>query len=55
MKTIQPEICEDGWYCYCPICGYYDLFPDIHDKCPKCGQLFDWGWFWEMKNKMRKK
>lgn len=41
--AIEPKISCDGWYAYCPICGYYDLLPE-HDKCPRCEQTLDWTW-----------
>lgn len=42
---IQPEICEDGWYAYCPNCGYFDLEPIASiTECPKCRTLIDWSW-----------
>lgn len=44
-KAIEPEICEDGWYAYCPNCGYFDLKPtNTITECPKCQQTIDWSW-----------
>lgn len=47
--AIKPEVCEDGWYCYCSVCGHYDLIPIQHGRCPKCGQHLDWNWYKQMK------
>lgn len=47
----EPEVSEDGYYAYCPVCGYYDLMPIQHDRCPKCKQLLDWDWFEKLKIK----
>lgn len=47
---IHPEISCDGWYAYCPVCGYFDLVPE-HKMCPRCEQALDWSW---MKNKIAK-
>ena len=40
---IEPQISCDGWYAYCPVCGYYDLEPK-HKNCPRCEQALDWSW-----------
>lgn len=44
-KTVKPEISYDGYYPYCPACGYFDLDIDTDEKCPKCGQILDWSDF----------
>ena len=51
QNKIEPQVSEDGYYAYCPICGYYDLKPIQHIKCPKCGQLLNWGWYEKLKIK----
>ncbi len=46
---ISPEIELDGGYAYCINC-YTELTPE-QNVCPNCGQLQDWGWFTNQKNK----
>ena len=45
---VKPEISCDGWYAYCPLCGYYDLIPEKHERCPRCEQTIDWDWFYDI-------
>ena len=46
---IEPVVSGSGNYTYCPIYGYYDLLPELHDECPKCNQVLDWDWFYKLK------
>ena len=47
-ERIEPEVESDGQYCYCPKCGYYELFP-VQTNCPKCKVTLDWDWLEKMK------
>lgn len=47
QTPIEPNIHIDGGYATCAIC-YCEVTPH-DDICPRCGQLQDWNWFWEMK------
>lgn len=48
VKT-EPVLDASGQYCLCPTCGYYELLPVQHDKCPRCNQVIDWDWYERLK------